>query len=95
MAPLYVTAAMDARRRRLLFRATHRGTHENDLLIGGFVSRGLPLFEEGELAELEAILELPDPLLADWLTGRAPIPGECDTPMLRRMREAALNPEAS
>jgi succinate dehydrogenase flavin-adding protein (antitoxin of CptAB toxin-antitoxin module) len=25
----------DIRRRRLLFRATHRGTHETDLLIGG------------------------------------------------------------
>ncbi len=26
------------RRRRILFRATHRGTHENDILIGGFVT---------------------------------------------------------
>ena len=25
------------RRRRLLFRATHRGTHETDLLVGGYV----------------------------------------------------------
>ena len=29
----------DLRRRRLLFRATHRGTHELDLLIGGFFDR--------------------------------------------------------
>ena len=31
------SAALDNRRRRLLFRATHRGTYENDLMIGGFV----------------------------------------------------------
>ena len=28
---------LDIRRRRLLYRATHRGTYENDLLIGGYV----------------------------------------------------------
>ena len=31
----------EPRRRRLLFRATHRGTYENDLLIGGFVRDNL------------------------------------------------------
>ena len=33
-------------------------------------------------------MELPDPVLADWLTGRAPIPSEHDSPLLRAMREA-------
>ena len=32
-------------------------------------------------------MEFPDTDLADWLTGRVPIPAEEDTPMLRRMRE--------
>ncbi len=80
--------ALDPRRRRLLYRATHRGTHENDLLIGGFVASRIAAFTEPELAELEALLELPDPALADWLTGRAPIPPEVDCPMLRRIRDA-------
>ena len=30
-------ASRDVRRRRLLYRATHRGTYENDILFGGFV----------------------------------------------------------
>ena len=34
----------DQRRRRLLFRATHRGSHELDLLIGGFVTSRLAAF---------------------------------------------------
>jgi antitoxin CptB len=32
-------------------------------------------------------MEIPDTDLADWLTGRVPIPAEEDTPMLRRMRD--------
>ncbi|HEX3994700.1 MAG TPA: succinate dehydrogenase assembly factor 2, partial [Acetobacteraceae bacterium] len=36
----------DTRRRRLLYRATHRGTFENDLLIGGFVRDHLDTLTE-------------------------------------------------
>src|SRR5208337_55418 len=39
------SAALDTRRRRLLFRATHRGTYENDLMIGGFVRDRLATFD--------------------------------------------------
>jgi antitoxin CptB len=73
------------RRRRLMFRAWHRGTKEADLMIGGFVARHITEFTEGELDELEAVLELPDVDLADWLSGRRPIPPDVTTPMLTRM----------
>lgn len=81
--------ASDVRRRRLLYRATHRGTHETDLLVGGFVAANLPMLTEDEIGVLEAIMELPDPDLAAWLTGLRPIPTEHDTPMMRRLRDAA------
>lgn len=80
---------LDARRRRILFRATHRGTYENDILIGGFVQTRLAAFSVDELDALEAVMELPDVLLADWLTGRQPIPEAHDCPMLRAMLAAA------
>lgn len=79
----------ETRRRRLLFRATHRGTHETDILVGGYVRARLAAFTPAELDALEEIMELPDTLLADWLTGRAPIPADVDTPMLRAMKDAA------
>ena len=83
--------AFDTRRRRLLFRATHRGTYENDLIIGGFVKAHLTELTETDLDGLEAVMELPDTVLADWLTGRVPIPPMeempmAEMPMLRRMR---------
>lgn len=81
----------ESRRRRILFRATHRGTYENDILIGGFVRRRLHGFSEAELDEIERVMEFSEPALADWLTGRQPIPAEADCPMLRAMRRAALD----
>ena len=73
----------------MLFRANHRGTHETDLLIGGYVSARIGALNEAEMDALEEILELPDTDLADWLTGRRPIPADSDSPMLRAIREAA------
>jgi antitoxin CptB len=84
-------AILDNRRRRLVFRAQHRGTYENDLLIGDFVKARIARMTDSELDEIEAVMEFPDAELADWLTGRKPIPSHADSPMLRRIRAAALN----
>jgi antitoxin CptB len=81
--------ALDPRRRRILFRATHRGTQETDLLIGGFVAPRIASMSEQDLDALEEVMELPDAELADWLTGRRPVPAAVDNPMLRAIRDAA------
>ena len=54
-------------------------------MIGGFVARHLAAFSESELAEVEAVLDLPDVDLADWLSGRREPPPHVRTPMLERM----------
>ena len=64
---------LDTRRRRILFRATHRGMQETDRLVGGFVAARVGGFDDAELAEIERILELVDADLADWLMGRRPV----------------------
>ncbi len=80
----------DPRRRRLLFRATHRGTYENDLMVGGFVRANLETLNDDEIEALEAVMDLPDVDLADWLTGRRPIPDADATPMLLRIRASLM-----
>ena len=72
------------RLKRLRFRAWHRGTREADLMIGGFVSRTIASLTEAELDALEALLELPDVDLADWLTGRVPVPEQHRGPLDRK-----------
>ena len=93
-APELEPPPLSPRRRRLAFRAWHRGTKETDLLVGGFVARRIAGFTEADLDELEAVLELDDVDLADWLSGRRPIPAEVMTPMLARMAEACGEPGA-
>ena len=52
------------RRRRLRYRATHRGSHECDLLLGGYVIAHLDDMDAATLDALEEVLELPDNDLA-------------------------------
>jgi antitoxin CptB len=80
--------------RRLLFRARHRGTKEADLMIGGFADRHLAGMSEAELDAFEAVLDLPDVDLTEWLTGRAPIPEDVRSPMMERMRAQCGEPGA-
>ena len=63
-----------------MFRATHRGTYENDILIGGFVrARLADLHRGGHWTNSKRVMDHPEVVLADWLTGRQPIPAESRT----------------
>lgn len=72
-------------RKRLLWRATHRGIKEMDLILGGFVSRYLAQFSASEIAELERIMEIPDQEMLAWATKQQPVPGERLSPLLARI----------
>ncbi|MEM1102889.1 MAG: succinate dehydrogenase assembly factor 2 [Pseudomonadota bacterium] len=77
---------MDDHRKRLLYRAHHRGFREADLLIGAFADAHLEAFTDQEAADFAAILEVPDQDLYAWLVGRTDPPPNFDTDMLRRMQ---------
>ena len=80
------SAGLDARRRRLLFRAWHRGTREMDLIMGRFADAHIAGFSDAEVTEFARLIELPDADLLAWVTGQATPPPADDTPMLRRLR---------
>ena len=65
---------MDDRRKRLLYRATHRGTKESDLIFGGFISAHVATLPEATLDQTERLLEENDIDLVEWATGQSPIP---------------------
>jgi antitoxin CptB len=65
---------VEARRKRLIWRASHRGTREMDLLLGGFAKSRIDRFSEAELDELETIIDLPDQELMGWILGGIPVP---------------------
>lgn len=55
---------IDLRRRRALYRATHRGSKELDFLLGRFASQAIDAMTEQDLATLERLIEVPDPDIA-------------------------------
>jgi antitoxin CptB len=75
----------EIRRKRLLWRATHRGIKEMDLILGGFVARNLGAFSEAEVAELERIMEFPDQDMLSWATRQEPIPANHASALLTRI----------
>ena len=58
---------LDARRRRALYRAGHRGTKEMDWLLGRFAEAKLGAMDGDELDAFEEFLALPDPDIGSWL----------------------------
>ncbi len=79
--------ATTIRRKRLLFRAWHRGTREADLLIGSFADKILPELDAEGLDLFEDLLACPDPDLYDWLTGRTVPPQEHDHRVMQLLKE--------
>ena len=82
------SAGLDARRRRILFRAWRRGLREMDLVMGQFADAQLPAMSEAELDEFERLLDAPDPSVLAWITGEEPVPAPYDTPLFARLRLA-------
>ncbi|MBV9064231.1 MAG: succinate dehydrogenase assembly factor 2 [Methylobacteriaceae bacterium] len=76
----------EVRRRRIRFRAWHRGTREMDLLMGGFADAYLARLSDAELDEFEHLLDLPDPLVFAWLGGLEEAPTEENTAVLKKVR---------
>ena len=81
---------IEKRRKRISYRCWHRGTKELDLLIGSFADRHLGDMDEAQLDRFETLLELPEPVLFDWLTGACEPPPEYDFDVTRRLRAFKL-----
>lgn len=76
---------LDLRRKRLHFRAWHRGMREVDLLLGRFADATIDRLDEGELAGFEALLDVPDQQVFAWISGEAAVPADADSALLRRL----------
>ncbi len=77
---------LDARRKRLLFRCWHRGTREMDLILGRFADAEIGALSEGELTELEQLLEIPDPDFYAAVTDNQPLPQDAPGALFERIK---------
>jgi len=75
-----------SRKRRLLFRATHRGVKEADLMIGGFVQSRLDTFSPDDMDWLERLMEETDADIMAWIIGAQSCPALFDGPLMDALR---------
>lgn len=85
---------LPTRRKRIRYRAWHRGTKELDLLIGNFADAHLGDLNAAQLDRFEALLELPEPLLYSWLVGSDAPTAEHDNDVTRLLLNFRLQPPA-
>jgi antitoxin CptB len=77
-----MTDPLDPVRKRLLWRACHRGIKEMDLILGGYARARIAAMTEEELRQLEAAVALPDQELLAWALKAAAVPREHASPVL-------------
>jgi len=69
------------RRRKIIFRAWHRGIREMDLLLGAYVDKNIRTMSAAELEKLEHIMHYEDSDLLHYFTGEAAVPADIDDKM--------------
>ena len=79
-------SAIELRRKRLAFRAARRGFKEADAIFGTFAAMHLGALNTTELDAFEALLDVPDHFVYDWLRGYAPVPTMHDTKVFLHLK---------
>src|SRR5690606_29012343 len=70
------------RRRRLKYRAWHRGTKEMDLVLGPYADAHADQLGEAELLRLETLMSEEDTDLLKWVMGQEQPPDTVDRALL-------------
>jgi antitoxin CptB len=75
-----------ARLRRLLYRASHRGTKEMDWLLGRYAEARLNVMSPADLDRFEALVQLPDPDVQNWIMTPGTIADPDHAPLIAELR---------
>lgn len=70
------------RRKKLRYRAWHRGTREMDLVLGPYADAHTDSMDDARLDRLEALMSEEDPHLLKWVMGQEAPPANIDTEFL-------------
>jgi antitoxin CptB len=81
-----MTDDVESRRRRAIYRATHRGNKEMDWLIGRFAQARLAAMSPEALTAFEGLLLVPDPHLYDMILHPAVAPAGEHAPLVAELR---------
>ena len=60
----------DTLKKQIIYRSTHRGSKEMDILLGNFAKKYIEKFDENELKDLNELLLLEDEVLHNCYFGK-------------------------
>ena len=72
-------------RRKLRFRAWHRGTREADLIMGQFADAHIESMDRQALDQFSALLEAEDLDVYNWVIGKEAVPAEYDNELTAQL----------
>ena len=78
---------LENRRRRLLFRAWHRGIKELDLIFGNFVDANAGSFSHKDCEWFETLFEEQDHEILEWVTSGEGVPERFQGDMMIRLQK--------
>jgi antitoxin CptB len=61
-----MTNKLEIFKKRLVYRASYRGTKEMDILLSSFVNKYIDTFDEVNLIELESFLDFDDEIILNF-----------------------------
>lgn len=79
------------RRRRIRYRAWHRGTQEMDLVLGHFVDAHVENYDRVALDRLEQLMDEQDTDLLRWVMGQEQPPEGVDKDLLNQLTKFQID----
>ena len=83
------------RLKRLLYRASHRGTKEMDLILGGFAEAEADRLSDADVEAFEQLLNESDPDLYSWIVSGGEVPDGVDSGLIDRIRRHSVERTAT
>ena len=76
-------------KKQIIYRSTHRGTKEMDLLLGNFVKKNINILTDNELIDLKKLTYIEDNILMKWYfenTNKDQVPVNKVTKMFKKFK---------
>jgi len=77
-------------KRKIIYRSTHRGTKEMDILLGAFVKKYINKLTDNDLEDLKKIILLEDEVLYNWYIAKINIKSSPKNKVSRMLKDFKL-----
>lgn len=84
----------DILRKKLRWRAWHRGTQELDLMLGQFADKNLEAMDSQTLRDFELFMLAEDPEIQLWMQGDKPFPPDVPPALMAMLADFKFEPIA-